>query len=386
MAEANSSGGRGASRSFNPTRLTFARERAGLTKQGLADKCGVTRRAVTSWEAGEVDGPPTDILAKVLGFPESFFYADDPVRIQEDGVTFRALSSMQARQVGRVLAAASLAIEFSSWMDEHYKTPVPDLPDLSESHALEPSIAAESVRTVWGIHELPVKDMLLLMEKKGVRVFSLPIADREVDALALWREERPFVFLNTARSAERMRFDLAHELGHLILHRQARLRSRNIEQQAHDFAASFLMPADAVYTQVVGELRFDDIFTLKRYWNVSAVAMLHRLWSLSIVSEWHYRSWMIELSKRGYRTSEPGGSHPESSRLFRQLFALARQDGWSVARIASALSMPKGEINEMVFGLAITSAFPEAPPATLFDDAAYGNLRETTLGQSHVMK
>lgn len=386
MMEASSSGGREASRSFNPARLTLARERAGLTKQGLAENCGVTRRAVTSWEVGEVDSPPADILARVLGFPESFFYADDPVRLREEGVTFRALSSMQARQVGRVLAAASLAIEFSTWMDEHYKTPVPDLPDLSESHALEPPIAAESVRTIWGIHEMPVKDMLLLAEKKGVRVFSLPIADREVDALALWREDRPFVFLNTARSAERMRFDLAHELGHLVLHRQVTQRSREIEQQANDFAASFLMPADAVYMQVVGDLRFDDIFTLKRYWNVSAVAMLHRLSSLSIISEWHYRTWMIELSKRGYRTSEPGGSHPESSRLFRQLFALARQDGWSVARIASALSMPKKEIDGMVFGLALTSALPEAPPATLFDDVPYSPLHDSILRQIPMLK
>ena len=364
--------------SFNPTRLTLARERSGLTKQNLADQCNVSRRAVSSWEAGEVDNPPVGVIARVLGFSESFFYADDPVRIPRDGVTFRALSSMQARQLERVLAAASLAVEFSGWMDLHYTTPAPDLPDLSESRSLEPALAAESVRSMWSINHFPVKNMLLLLEKKGVRVFSLPVDDREVDAFALWHEDRPFIFLNTGRTAERMRFDLAHELGHLLLHRQTRLRSRNIEQQAHDFASSLLIPADPLYAQVTGELRFDDVFKLKRYWKVSAVAMLQRLWHLRIISEWHYRTWIIKLSKRGYRTSEPDGGHPESSRLFRQLFNLARQDGRSIGNIAAALRIPESEIDSMVFGLAIAPVPPGAPPVPAVENVLFGRLHEVT--------
>jgi Zn-dependent peptidase ImmA (M78 family) len=171
-----------------------------------------------------------------------------------------------------------------------------------------------------------------------------------------------------------MRFDLAHELGHLLLHRQLRMRSRDLEQQAHDFASSFLIPADALYAQVTGQLRFDDIFKLKKFWRVSAIAMLQRLWHLRIISEWHYRSWIIELSKRGYRTSEPDGIHPESSRLFRQLFDFSRRDGWSIGRIAEALRFPPGEIDSMVFGLAIAPAPPGTPAARQTDQSETGRL------------
>jgi Zn-dependent peptidase ImmA (M78 family) len=340
----------------------------------LADQCQVSRRTVSSWEAGEVENPPVETIAKVVGFPESFFYADDPVRIPEEGVTFRALSSLLARQVDRVLASASLAIEFSRWMDQHFTTPSADLPDLTESRGLEPAIAAESVRSMWEINQLPIKNLLALLEKRGVRVFSLPVSEREVDAFAWWYNNRPFIFLDTGRSSERMRFDLAHELGHLLLHRQSRLRSRLVEQQAHDFASNFLIPADALYAQVTGQLRFDDIFKLKRYWRVSAVAMLQRLWHLRIISEWHYRTWIIELSKRGYRTSEPDGIHPETSRLFRQLFDLARQDGWSISRMAAALRIPVAEIDSMVFGLAIAPAPPDTPAARASSEAEFGRL------------
>src|ERR1700722_15337805 len=72
--------------SFNPTRLTLARERRGLTKQALADCCGVTRRTVTAWESGDVDNPPVDIISESLEFPVFFFFADDPCLIPEESV------------------------------------------------------------------------------------------------------------------------------------------------------------------------------------------------------------------------------------------------------------------------------------------------------------
>ncbi|MFC9682770.1 ImmA/IrrE family metallo-endopeptidase [Streptomyces sp. NPDC056948] len=125
-----------------------------------------------------------------------------------------------------------------------------------------------------------------------------------------------------------MRFDLAHELGHLVLHQGSkRNRSRATEQEAHDFASSFLIPADGLFAQVVGRLRLDDVFKLKTYWKVSAVAMVERLYQLELICEWNRRQWLIDLSQRGYRTSEPDGIHPETSRLFTEVFRLAREDG-----------------------------------------------------------
>src|SRR5260370_23481329 len=87
-----------AHQSFNPTRLTLARERNGLTKQQLADACQVTRRAVSAWEAGEVENPPMAALARVLGFPELIFYADDPFPLSQAAGSFRALNAMPSRQ------------------------------------------------------------------------------------------------------------------------------------------------------------------------------------------------------------------------------------------------------------------------------------------------
>ncbi|GCD36198.1 DNA-binding protein [Streptomyces chrestomyceticus JCM 4735] len=342
--------------SFNHTRLTLARERRGLTKQALAERCGVSRRTVSAWEAGEVDCPPVDQLSSILRLPQAFFTSDDPPQVEEEWISFRALSSMTARQVRRILSVSSLGVELSNWIDKRYGTPGVDLPDFSEAADLPPASTAEQLRSIWGLHQKPVKNLLPLLERKGIRVYSLPAPDREIDSFTFSHEGRPFIFLNLSKTAERMRFDLAHELGHIILHKETQKnRSRQVEQEAHDFASSFLMPADGLYAQIIGKLRLEDVFTLKNYWQVSALAMVERLYSLEFISEWVRRRWIIELTQRGYRTAEPDGIHPETSKFFTDVFRLAREDGWTSRKLADDLNESEEDLDSLVFGLAISS-------------------------------
>jgi Zn-dependent peptidase ImmA (M78 family) len=69
------------------------------------------------------------------------------------------------------------------------------------------------------------------LESKGVRVFSLAANTVKVNAYALWKDEKPFVFLNTFKSTESSRFDAAHELGHLVLHQDGSVTGREAEDQ-----------------------------------------------------------------------------------------------------------------------------------------------------------
>jgi len=81
---------------------------------------------------------------------------------------------------------------------------------------LEPEEAAVTLRRLWGLGNAPIPNMIHLLESKGIRVFSLAEETREVDAFCTWYESKPFTFLNTIKSAERSRFEAAHELGHLM--------------------------------------------------------------------------------------------------------------------------------------------------------------------------
>jgi Zn-dependent peptidase ImmA (M78 family)/transcriptional regulator with XRE-family HTH domain len=346
---------------FNPQRLRLARERRGLTKEALAKLCGVTRRAVTDWESGKVDNPPIARISNSLDFPGAFFHGDDLEEVSPDSVSFRALTSMTPRQAHRVLVHASLIRTFSSWIDSRYATPATDVPSFEELTASltesEPSPvdAASSIRAMWTLGVKPIRDMLALLESHGVRVFGLPPGDREVDAFSYWHEDRAFVFVNVTKSAERLRFDLAHELGHLCMHRGIPTsRNRRYELDANTFASALLMPRAGLLPQVVGKLTLADAMKLKRYWRVSATAMVRRFHQLGRITDWQYRSWMIDLSERGFRSAEPDGVPKEQSALLRQVMSLAREDGWGVERLAIELGIPESDLTAALMGLTIT--------------------------------
>jgi Zn-dependent peptidase ImmA (M78 family)/transcriptional regulator with XRE-family HTH domain len=367
---------------FNPRRLRVARERRGLTKDALARLCDVSRRAVTDWEGGRVETPPVDRIAAALEFPRAFFGRDDADDLAADSVSFRALTAMSQRQVRKVLANAAMVMEFSAWLEDRYRTPAVDIPSIEEltvsQHESEPSPvdAAAALRAIWGLGAKPVRDMLVLLESRGVYVFGLAADDREVDAFSFWQAGRPYVFVNVAKSAERVRFDLAHELGHLCMHRGVpTCRNRRFELAANTFASAFLMPSDGLLPQLAGPPGLADVLRLKRHWRVSAVAMIRRLHQLGRLSDWQYRSWLIDFSRRGFRTSEPDGLPLEQSSLLRQVMSLAREDGWTLAKISSSLGIPASDLGSALFGLTIAPVLAGAGPGGAVGAAAVARPR-----------
>jgi len=348
---------------FSPQRLTLARERRGLSKEDLAQACGVSRRAVTDWEAGRVDLPPLERLAAALKVPVQFLTGPALDEIPAEGVSFRALSSMTSRQQRSVLASARISIMFSEWLDQRYESPGPRVPTVQDlvhlPNAADPSPAraAELLRAAWAMRPRPITSMLRLLEAHGVRILSLPAEEREVDAFSFWMGHQPYVFLNQAKSSERVRFDLAHELGHLVLHRGvSTARDRKCEFDADAFASAFLMPTEGLVTQVAtsrGSLRLQDIFTLKGSWRVSAVAMVRRLRDLSLINDWQYRTWMVDLSSQGYRRGEPDGIPHETSEVLSASLKLAREDGWTLHRIAENLAIPVQDLESTLSGLTL---------------------------------
>jgi Zn-dependent peptidase ImmA (M78 family)/DNA-binding XRE family transcriptional regulator len=339
---------------FNPTRLTLARKRRGLTMTRLALAVGVEPRSISAYEKGEF-GPDEARLGKLcqaLGFPAAFFFGDDLDEPTPDVASFRALSKMTAGQRDTALGAGAIALMLNGWIEERFELPQSDLPDLSRED--DPEAAARTLRQQWGLGELPVKNMLHLLEAKGVRVYSLSVDAAEVDAFSMWRQDTPFVFLNTKKSAEHSRFDAAHELGHLVLHRHGSPQGREAEKQADTFASAFLMPRATVLSQAPYMASLEHLIQLKKYWSVSVAALNYRLHSVGVLSDWHYQSLCIELSKRGYRKREPAEGQRETSQILQKVFAALRSESISKGDIASELCVPVEELDQLVFGLALT--------------------------------
>jgi Zn-dependent peptidase ImmA (M78 family) len=166
----------------------------------------------------------------------------------------------------------------------------------------------------------------------------------------------PFVFLNTMKTAERGRFDAAHELGHLVLHGQGCDLTRvQAEQEASDFASAFLMPRESVVAHMPASPLVDQILIGKKIWNVAAFALTYRLHDIGMLSDWHYRTACTELGRRGYRISEPDGIKRENSQLLTKVFSSLRAKGIPVADVARELAITPEDLNSYVFGLVLTA-------------------------------
>jgi Zn-dependent peptidase ImmA (M78 family)/DNA-binding XRE family transcriptional regulator len=347
---------------FCAERLKVARHRKKLSGKQLAETAGISDVTVSKVENGhQPDDATVDKLAKTLGYPRAFFFMDKPELLEPKAVSFRSLKKMKAAERDASLAAGSNGIALYQWIDARFDLPAPDLIDLSREQA-RPEIAARLLRQHWGLGDRPIGNILRLFESKGIRVLSLSENTHNVDAYSFWHADHPYIFLNQKKTAERSNFDAAHELGHLVLHFHAQAESMpedDAERQANIFASAFLMP-DADLKCVVSHVySSSQIIRTKVRWKVSARALATRLHQIGMLSEWNYRSILIDLGQRGFRTGEPLGVERETSTLLAKVFAALWAKGITRGNIANDLNLPWDEVETLVFGL--TGPIPSRP-------------------------
>lgn len=334
---------------ISPSRITVARLRRGLTKAELASNLGIAPTTLSRWEN---EGPPPsrtesilERLESELGFTAGYFVSKELEVPSMDSTLFRAGSRATQRQKSVAVASGANARTLQAWLRRNFNFPEPDLPDLS---GFTPSEAAGHIRTILQLGDKPVPNSIQLAESIGIAVMGLPPAASAVDAFSMWDGELPYIFLARRRTPEGARFDLAHELGHLLLHSTDDPRSGAHEEHvANQFAAEFLIPPSAVHAHLRLHPSLDDILRLKMALKVSATAMLRAAHHHGKLSDREYRSYLTSLSARGFRTSEPGSTlQYERSRVFD--FVLSRDGGSSISSIATETKLPEQDLHALM--------------------------------------
>jgi len=188
--------------------------------------------------------------------------------------------------------------------------------------------AAVECRELWRLGRTAVQDLALAIEGAGVVLIREETGVAQIEGLSAWSAAlgRPLVLLSADKdNGYRSRFDLAHELGHLILHRHIarttdRERHKQLEKQAHYFAGAFLLPAESFSSEVRTPVTLDDLLLLKRRWGVSVAAMVMRLRALEILDEEGAQLLFKRRSARWGAKAEPGDGDraPEQPRLLRR--------------------------------------------------------------------
>ncbi|EPR9929411.1 helix-turn-helix domain-containing protein [Escherichia coli] len=302
-------------RCINPTRLTEAREAKGLTMAELARVLDISRQAISSFEKGLKKPSPETLtqIAHILGFPERFFISSSGSPFIEGAVHFRSRSTatkkerISGRAKGRwiplILRECSKYVQLPDVI-----LPEIDIPDFEVLDESDIEDIAMQTRRAWKLGDGPIPNLTRLLENKGIVIANLFSGDK-VDAFSFWDNERPIIITDRSKTAVRLRFSLAHELGHLIMHRSVSDDYLNdkalfdkVEKQADYFAGCFLLPAQTFgreyYSPNISALK-----RLKERWLVSLACMTHRAYSLSLMTE-NQKSYVFR-QLAPYRRREP---------------------------------------------------------------------------------
>jgi Zn-dependent peptidase ImmA (M78 family) len=180
-----------------------------------------------------------------------------------------------------------------------------------------------------------------LLEGHGILVLRLPLDEADVDAFSLPFPDRPVVVLGAnKKDRARSRFDAAHELGHLVMHGESVWGVKEVEIQAHKFAAEFLMPAADIRPELPAKADWATLFALKQRWHVSIAALLMRAKDLEVMAPPAYTTAMKGISARGWRRSEPIPlGEPEKSTVTTELLQVAQcRTNWFPHHLSPALT------------------------------------------------
>jgi Zn-dependent peptidase ImmA (M78 family) len=306
----------------NPKMIHLAREYRELTQKDLAALLGVTPGVVSKME-GDILAVSDAMLTKLsaaLRLPKHFFF--EPANIYPLGVHFyrkakgipqKTLTAIKAEvnidsmRIDKLLDATQIAVE---------DVPLIDFETEPEKYK---SIAdvARAVRMAWAVPEGPIENMTKLLEDVGIIVVFGEFNTRFFDSVsfATRMKGKYVVFVNSQMSGDRIRYSLAHECGHIILHR---IPHDRIEIEANEFAGEFLMPEKAI-RPYLSKVTLETLANLKRFWKVSMQAILMRAHHLKMVTDNQYGYLWVQMAKMGYKMHEPIEIAQETPSLLREI-------------------------------------------------------------------
>lgn len=294
---------------FVGDQLRLARMCMGWSLDELGAKCSVSRQYLHQVENGSK--LPTEdmerVLAEVLGVKSKFFRLNGVPQVRPEQVHFRKQLTTPISIATQVIARGTMTDRIVDALDRVLKLPSVNFPDIAATTNSEIEMAAEKARRFWGLGtDSPISSMMRVAENAGAVVTHFEGLSERVDALSMDRP-RPIIVRGDAKASLcRQRFDIAHEIGHLVMHRGIVTGDSVTEKQAHRFAGAFLIPASTFVREFPrsGRLNWPAIFQMKLRWKVAARAIIHRAFDLGVISAAQYRSANIYLVKSGQAKAE----------------------------------------------------------------------------------
>ncbi|SRR6266568_484711 len=329
----------------NGLRVKQAREQALLTQAGLAKAVSVSQPMIAHIEQGLKQSSPelADKIATATSIKREFLFRPSGPTLPLGSMLFRARADVTARKFAQTHAVANNVFEMFLHLARNFELPPVKLKPIDGT----PELAASHTRQMLGLDKSsPIPHLMRAFEKAGGVLLSLPeLLGRE--AFAVWEVSRPIVGIGPSSCGDRLRFSMAHEIGHLILH-NAPTAMVQAEKEAHRFAAELLAPREAIAKDLIGLLTFEKLGELKRKWGISMAAILFRAKELHLVSRRNHDRLIIELAR--FRTQEPPEFNVplEKPRGLRQMAEVLFGSSLQVENLAADLALSNDFVQDVL--------------------------------------
>ncbi len=328
-------------------RVRLAREASRLTQSALAAAAGVSQGTISDIESGRIATPAESVIdgiARATAYPVTFFLRG-PLPDMPDG-HYRKLNRGTAQVSRQIRAQVRQVVELVQEAEKIIRLPrvaFEPIDDLEEIESIE-AIAAQA-RDRLGVDRAgPIANLTRAAERAGVIVVGISGEMVDHDGYSTWPNPmlggRPIVALATGASGDRSRFNIAHELGHLILHTaRPDTDPPKAENEAHRFAGALLLPAAVARQALRPPVTLRVLMNVKASYGISIAASAQRAHDLRIIDKDHFVSLRKQLSARRWTKVEPVEVASEHPQLIRKTLELMAGAGSSLDR-ARRLGLP----------------------------------------------
>ena len=344
---------------MNPRQLTFVREYKGYSQTELSSKIkGLSQSNLSKFEmgVGQLSDEVKQRIIDYLDFPAAFY--EQSISNNVENAHYRKKAGITKKEKEYIERSNKLIGYIIDQMSQSIEFPAFSLKPLDLQDGYTPEYVAQFTRRFIGVMQGAIRDICTTLEKYGVIIVEQYDYGEGFDGVSFITDHGiPVIVINGNRSNDRKRLDIAHELGHILMHLFPDIpipEYRDKEKEAFAFAAEFLMPEKEIRNSLA-RLKLSYLLPLKQYWLTSMASIVHRAKDLDCIDKNWYSYLNVELSRRGYKKNEPGIVYIDSPQLFMEAYGLFKSElNYTDTELAETFHLPQDVINHFFTKKSIT--------------------------------
>lgn len=346
-----------------PARIKQARISRGYSLADLAVRTDVSKQIISQYELGIAN--PINIINRlidVLHYPLNFFTKEMPKKQIEGTTYFRSNKTTSKKLKDAANEKVYIFDEIKQYFEQFINFPKLNLPEIEtkdEYSIYEIENIAMKVREYWNLGLGPINNIIEVLQENGIIISRMKVRNTKIDAFSKWINATPYIFLSIEKNcAVRSRFDIAHELGHILLHQsitkeeiENKKNINRMEKEADMFAGAFLLPAEC-FSKEVFSSSIQNFIVLKKRWKVSIACMIHRCSDLNLLTENQVNYLKKQMTYKNFWRKEPLDDEIEIEKpyLYKQIIDIIQENNIVTnEQIVEDIALEPSEIEEYCY-------------------------------------